>query len=82
MCVAGRPCYVNVGVCVCYIDLLCSQWDIWGAPASAVLPECRDADEWIVYMSVWPRLLLEHPLTGVLRLHPGKDTTPQTYFVP
>ncbi len=67
-------------VCVCVrstlSDLLCSQWDVWGAPASAVLPERRDAHEWTVHVSVWPRLLLEHPLTGVLRLHPGKDTTP------
>lgn len=52
-----------------------SQWDIWRAPTSAVLPEFRDADEWVVHMSVWPGLLLEHPLFRVLRLHPGKDTT-------
>lgn len=67
------------------IILLCTQWDIWRAPASAVLPECWDADERLVHMSVWPRLLLEHPLIMVLRLHTGKHPTPPTSglsFVP
>lgn len=59
--------------------LSCSQWDIWWASPSAVLPEYWDVDEWVVHMSVWPRLLLEHPLTGVLRLRPGKETNPQTF---
>lgn len=59
--------------------LSCSQWDIWWASPSAVLPEYWDVDEWVVHMSVWPRLLLEHPLTGVLRLRPGKETNPQTW---
>lgn len=58
--------------------LSCSQWDIWRASPSAVLPEYWDVDEWVVHMSVWPWLLLEHPLTGVLRLRPGKQTNPQT----
>lgn len=81
---AGRPCYLFVfWVCVLYwVIILCSQWDIWRAPASAVLPELWHGDEWIVHMSVWPRLLLEHPLPRVLRLHPGEDTTPHSYFVP
>lgn len=71
-----------LSVCVCAMlnhnAFSCSQWDLRRAPASAVLPEFWDGDEWIVHVSVWPRLLLEHPLTGVLRLHPGKDSTPQS----
>lgn len=64
---------------------LCSQWDIWRAPASAVLPQFWDADERVVHVSVWPRLLLENPLVRLLRRHPGKDTTSQSRvlsFVP
>lgn len=78
---AGRSSYAFVWVCVLQwviIIFLCSQWDVWRAPASAVLPEFWDADEWIVYSSVWPRLLLEHPLVRILRCHPGEHTAPQT----
>lgn len=77
--VVADRCYALSQCVVCSIlshnSFSSSQWDIWRAPASAVLPEFRDADEWVVHMSVWHGLLLEHPLFRVLRLYPGKDTT-------
>lgn len=50
---------------------LCLQWNIWRARPSALLPELRNADEWIVHLSVRPGLLLGNPLAALLRLHPG-----------
>lgn len=80
MCCCWKTLLFFLSECVCAVmshnHVLCPQWDIWRAPASEVLPECWDAVEWIVHMSVWPWLLLEHPLIRVLRRHPGKDTTP------
>ena len=73
------PLCLSVGLCALQTHLLCSQWDIWRAPASAVLPEFWDDDEWNFHMSVWPRLLLEDPLDLLLCGHPGKDTTSQMY---
>lgn len=66
-----------------FVLFLFLQRDIWRASASAVLSEFWDVDERVVHLSVWPRLLLENPLAGVLRLHPGTDAaTPQhnTHF--
>lgn len=88
LCVLWLP-DINVVARVCYFCplksrhlWLCSQRDLWRAPASAVLPECWNADEWVVHLPVRLRLLLAHPLISVLRLYPGKDTNVRTFFCP
>lgn len=59
---------------------LCSQWNIWRASPSALLPELRNAHEWIVHLSVWPGLLLGNPLAPVLRFHPGSVALASVVF--